>query len=52
MEIKIEKGRGYVPVEARENEKLEVGMIAVDAIYSPIKRVRYNVENTRVGTGN
>lgn len=49
MEIKIEKGRGYVPVEAREHEKLEVGMIAVDAIYSPVKRVRYNVENTRVG---
>jgi DNA-directed RNA polymerase subunit alpha len=49
MEIKLEKGRGYVPVEARENEKLEVGMIAVDAIYSPVKRVRYNVENTRVG---
>jgi len=49
MEIKVEKGRGYVPVEARENEKLEVGMIAVDAIYSPVKSVRYNVENTRVG---
>ena len=49
MEIKVEKGRGYIPVEARENEKLEVGMIAVDAIYSPVKRVRYNVENTRVG---
>lgn len=49
MEIKVEKGRGYVPVEARESEKLEVGMIAVDALYSPIQRVRYNVENTRVG---
>jgi DNA-directed RNA polymerase subunit alpha len=49
MEIKVEKGRGYVPIEARESEKLEVGMIAVDALYSPIKRVRYNVENTRVG---
>lgn len=49
MEIKVEKGRGYVPVEHRESEKLEVGMIAVDAIYSPVQRVRYNVENTRVG---
>lgn len=49
MEIKVEKGRGYIPVEARENEKLEVGMIAVDALYSPVRRVRYNVENTRVG---
>jgi DNA-directed RNA polymerase subunit alpha len=49
MEIRVEKGRGYVPVEQREAEKLEVGMIAVDAIYSPVQRVRYNVENTRVG---
>ncbi|HEX3082618.1 MAG TPA: DNA-directed RNA polymerase subunit alpha, partial [Candidatus Saccharimonadia bacterium] len=49
MEIKVEKGRGYVPVESRESEKLEVGMIAVDALYSPVVRVRYNVENTRVG---
>jgi DNA-directed RNA polymerase subunit alpha len=49
MEIKVEKGRGYVPVENRESEKLEVGMIAVDALYSPVQRVRYSVENTRVG---
>jgi DNA-directed RNA polymerase subunit alpha len=49
MEIRVERGRGYVPVEQREGEKLEVGMIAIDALYSPIQRVRYNVENTRVG---
>ncbi len=49
MEIRVEKGRGYVPVEGREDEKLEVGMIATDALYSPIQRVRFNVENTRVG---
>jgi DNA-directed RNA polymerase subunit alpha len=49
MEIRVEKGRGYVPVEERSHEKLEVGMIAVDALYSPVKRVRYSVENTRVG---
>ncbi len=49
MEIRIEQGRGYVPVENRVAEKLPVGFIAVDAIYTPIKRVRYNVENTRVG---
>lgn len=49
MEIRVEKGRGYVPVEHREHEKLEVGMIAVDALYSPVQRVRYSVENTRVG---
>lgn len=49
MEIKVEKGRGYVPVENRESERLEVGMIAIDALYSPVQRVRYSVENTRVG---
>jgi len=49
MEIRVEQGRGYVPVESRTSEKLPVGMIAVDALYTPIKRVRYNIENTRVG---
>jgi DNA-directed RNA polymerase subunit alpha len=49
MEIRLEKGRGFVPVEKREGEKLGVGMIAVDALYAPIKKVRYNVESTRVG---
>lgn len=49
MELRVERGRGYVPVEKREGEKLEVGMIAIDAIYTPIRKVRYNVEQTRVG---
>jgi len=49
MEIRVERGRGFVPIEKRENEKLGVGMIAIDALYAPIKRVRYNVEKTRVG---
>ncbi len=49
IELQIEQGRGYVAVESRASEKLPVGMIAIDAIYTPIKRVRYNVENTRVG---
>ncbi len=49
MELLIEQGRGYAPVENRGGDKLPVGMIAIDAIYTPIKRVRYNVENTRVG---
>jgi DNA-directed RNA polymerase subunit alpha len=49
MDIRVEKGRGYAPVEQRESEKLEVGMIAIDALYSPVTRVRYTVENTRVG---
>ncbi len=49
MELQVEQGRGYAPVENRAAEKLPVGMIAIDAIYTPIKRVRYSVENTRVG---
>lgn len=49
MELLVEQGRGYVPVESRNNEKLPVGMIAIDAIYTPVKRVRFSVANTRVG---
>ncbi len=49
MEMVVEQGRGYAPVESRSGVKLPVGMIAIDAIYTPIKRVRYNVQNTRVG---
>jgi DNA-directed RNA polymerase subunit alpha len=49
MEVFVEKGRGYVPVEKRDGSKHGIGVIAVDALYSPIRRVRYNVESTRVG---
>jgi DNA-directed RNA polymerase subunit alpha len=49
MELEIGKGIGYVPVEAREHEEREIGMIALDAIYTPVRRVNYEVENMRVG---
>jgi DNA-directed RNA polymerase subunit alpha len=49
MEIQIEKGVGYEPVERRKKGKLEIGTIALDAIFTPIKRVSYRVENMRVG---
>ncbi len=49
MELDIEKGVGYVPVEQRQKEKLAIGAISVDAIFSPIKMVNFKVENTRVG---
>ena len=49
MEIKIGTGLGYVPVEEKKKEKLEIGAIALDAIYTPIKRVSYEIENMRVG---
>ncbi|RJO59177.1 DNA-directed RNA polymerase subunit alpha [Candidatus Parcubacteria bacterium] len=49
MELTVNAGRGYVPVEMREKEKLDLGTIAVDAIYTPIKNVNFAVENVRVG---
>lgn len=49
MEIIVEKGRGYVPVEKRKDEKLPLGTISVDSIFTPVKKVHYEVENTRVG---
>lgn len=49
MEIDIEKGAGYVPVEQRQKDKLSIGTIAIDAIFSPVKIVNFTVENVRVG---
>lgn len=49
MELTASQGRGYVPVESRDAEKLDIGTIAIDAIYTPVKRVGYAVENVRVG---
>jgi DNA-directed RNA polymerase subunit alpha len=49
MEIEVQKGLGYVPVEQQEREKKEIGLIAIDAIYTPVRRVNYIVENMRVG---
>ena len=49
MEIIVVKGRGYVPVEKRKDEKLPIGTISVDSIFTPVKKVHYEVENTRVG---
>ena len=48
-ELTIEKGRGYFPVERREEQKLPVGTIALDASFTPVTRVNFSVENTRVG---
>lgn len=49
MELVVQQGRGYVPVEIREEDKLEIGMIAVDAIYTPMRNVNFEVQNVRVG---
>lgn len=49
MEILVERGLGYEPVEVRKKGKLEVGQITLDAIFTPIRKVNYTVENMRVG---
>lgn len=49
MEMIVEKGRGYVPVEQKNSKDLEIGMIAVDSIFTPVLAVGYEVENMRVG---
>ncbi len=49
MEFEVKSGIGYVPVEQQERGEKEIGVIAIDAIYTPIKRVNYNIENMRVG---
>ncbi|MDP3958029.1 MAG: DNA-directed RNA polymerase subunit alpha [bacterium] len=48
-EIDVEKGLGYVPKEVHQKDKVDIGVIALDAIYTPIRRVNYEVENMRVG---
>ncbi|MEK7542205.1 MAG: DNA-directed RNA polymerase subunit alpha, partial [Patescibacteria group bacterium] len=49
IEIQVGKGIGYVPAEERRKEKQEIGIITLDAIFTPIKRVSSRVENMRVG---
>lgn len=49
MEMRVKKGRGYVPTERNKEEDQPVGTIAMDAIFSPIRKVSYTVTNARVG---
>jgi DNA-directed RNA polymerase subunit alpha len=49
MEMVVKPGRGYVPAERNKEEGLPIGVLAVDSIYSPVKRVNFHVENARVG---
>ncbi|MDR1729742.1 MAG: DNA-directed RNA polymerase subunit alpha [Prevotellaceae bacterium] len=48
IELLIGKGRGYVPAEENKNPNAEIGVIAIDSIYTPIRNVKYTVENYRV----
>jgi DNA-directed RNA polymerase subunit alpha len=49
MEMVVRLGRGYVSAEANRSEDLPVGMIAIDSIFAPVRRVSYSVSNARVG---
>ena len=49
MEITLSHGRGYVPADRNKNPQMPIGVIPIDSIYTPVYKVNYTVENTRVG---
>jgi len=49
IEIRVEKGLGYVPKEVIQKDRVDIGEISLDAVFTPIRRVNYEVENMRVG---
>jgi DNA-directed RNA polymerase subunit alpha len=49
IEMTVERGLGYVPREVHQKDKVEIGTIAMDAVFTPIRRANYEVENMRVG---
>lgn len=48
-ELEVRIGRGYCPAEGNKRENQEIGIIPIDSLFSPVRRVKYSVENTRVG---
>ncbi|MCM8783499.1 MAG: DNA-directed RNA polymerase subunit alpha [Candidatus Omnitrophica bacterium] len=49
VEMEVSRGRGYVPAERNKKEEQPIGIIPIDAIFSPVRKVNFEVENTRVG---
>lgn len=49
IEMTVERGLGYVPRDIHQKDKVEIGVIALDAVFTPVRRVNYEVENMRVG---
>ncbi|MFH0780242.1 MAG: DNA-directed RNA polymerase subunit alpha [Parcubacteria group bacterium] len=49
MEVTVEQGRGYLPTEERVKEDVEIGSILIDALFSPVQKIGYKVEPSRVG---
>ena len=49
MELEVQKGRGFVPADRNKKEGQSIGTIAIDSIFTPVKKVNFHVEDTRVG---
>jgi len=49
VEMEVARGRGYVPSDLNKKEGLPIGVIPIDSIFTPVKKINFNVENTRVG---
>jgi DNA-directed RNA polymerase subunit alpha len=49
IEMTVERGLGYVPRDVHQKDKVDIGTIALDAVFTPVRRVNYEVENMRVG---
>ena len=49
MRLTAKRGRGYMPADANKSEDQPIGVIPIDSIYTPVSRVNYQVEKTRVG---
>ncbi len=49
MELMVDSGRGYVPAEKNKQNNQPIGIIPIDSIYTPVKKVNYSVDNTRIG---
>src|SRR3989344_9380095 len=49
IELRAERGLGYIPKEVHQKERVDIGTVALEAIFSPIRRANYEVENMRVG---
>ena len=49
IEMQVARGRGYVPADRNKKEGQPIGVIAIDSIFTPVRRVNFDVENTRVG---
>lgn len=52
MNIAVKQGRGYIPADQNKTEEMPIGVIPVDSLFSPVKKVNYQVEGTRVGRSN